>query len=30
MLVAQAQSEDLVLVTHDSKIEPYGVAMLAT
>jgi PIN domain nuclease of toxin-antitoxin system len=30
MLIAQAQSEDLVLVTHDSKIEPYGVAMLAT
>jgi hypothetical protein len=30
MLIAQAQLEDLVLVTHDSKIEPYGLAILAT
>ncbi len=30
MLVAQAQLEDLVIVTHDTKIEPYGVAVLAT
>lgn len=30
MLVAQAQLEDLVIVTHDTKIEPYGVAILAT
>ena len=30
MLVAQAQLEDLVIVTHDSKIDAYGVATLAT
>jgi PIN domain nuclease of toxin-antitoxin system len=28
MLVAQAQAEDLVLVTHDSRIAAYPVATM--
>ena len=30
MLVAQAQCEDLVLVTHDRRIEPYSLSVLWT
>jgi PIN domain nuclease of toxin-antitoxin system len=30
MLIAQAQVEDLTIVTHDSKFGPYGVPLLWT
>ena len=30
MLIAQAQMEDLVLVTHDRRLRRYGVQLLAT
>jgi PIN domain nuclease of toxin-antitoxin system len=30
MLVAQSQGEGLTLVTHDRRLEPYGLAMLWT
>ena len=30
MLVAQARIEDLTLVTHDPRMEPYGVSILWT
>jgi len=30
MLIAQAQTEDLVVVTHDPKFRRYGVRILAT
>jgi PIN domain nuclease of toxin-antitoxin system len=30
MLIAQAQLEDLVVVTHDSRFSRYGVQLLAT
>lgn len=30
MLVAQALAEDLILITHDRKLEPYGARVLWT
>jgi hypothetical protein len=30
MLICQAQAEALVLVTHDSLFEPYGVSIVRT
>ncbi|MBP1686587.1 MAG: hypothetical protein H6Q33_2730 [Deltaproteobacteria bacterium] len=30
MLVAQAQEEGLTLVTHDRRMEPYGIEILWT
>jgi hypothetical protein len=30
MLVAQAQAEQLTLVTHDPQLQPYGIPILWT